>query len=56
MQTLTRMDKTIIKDFDHMTTMDENANLMKLTHLLLIFPLNLKAQFCKPNYLKKIKL
>ena len=24
----------IIDDFDHMTTMNENVNLMKLTHLL----------------------
>ena len=31
-----------IEDFDHMTTMDENMNWMKLTHLLSIFSLNFK--------------
>ena len=25
----------VIEDFDHMTTMDENINWMKLTHLFL---------------------
>ena len=33
MQTITRMDKVDIKDYYHMTTMDETVNQMKLTHL-----------------------
>ena len=32
MQTPTRMDKVIIEDYYHMTTMDENMNWMKLTN------------------------
>ena len=34
MRTLTRMDKGGIEDYYHMTTLDENANQMKPTHLL----------------------
>ena len=45
-KTLTRMDKVVIEDFYHMTTMDGNANWMKLTHLLPKFSLNLRAPFC----------
>ena len=46
MQTLTRMDKVVIEDYHHMTTIDVDVNWMKLTHLLLIFSLNLRAPFC----------
>ena len=35
MQTLTRMNKAVIKDYYHMTTMYENVNWMEVTHLLL---------------------
>ena len=52
MQTMTRMDKVDIKDYDHMTTMDEIVNWMKLTHLLSISSLNLKAPFCTFVYFK----
>ena len=38
MQTPTRMDKVVIEDYYHMTTMDENMNWMELTHSLPIFP------------------
>ena len=33
-QTPTRMDKRVIEDFYHMTTMNENMNRMELTHLI----------------------
>jgi hypothetical protein len=46
MGTPTRMHKGVIADYYHMTTMDENINWMKLTHLLLIISLNLRAPFC----------
>jgi hypothetical protein len=45
MQTLTRIDSVVIGDWYHMTTMDENINQMKLTHLLSTFPLKLKGPF-----------
>ena len=35
MQTLTRMDKVVIEDYYGMTSVDENVNEMKLTHVLL---------------------
>ena len=34
MQTLARTYMVVIKDYDHMTTMDESVNWMKLRHLL----------------------
>ena len=43
MQTLTRMDKVVINDYYHMTTLDEIMNLMTLTHLLLDLFLTLGA-------------
>ena len=46
MQTLTTTHLVVNKDYDHMTTMDENVNWMKLTHLLSIYFVNLKAPFC----------
>ena len=45
METLTRMDKVVIKDYYHTTTMNENVNEMKLTHLLSKLSLNLRALF-----------
>ena len=39
MQTLTKMDRVVIEDYYHMTTMDENVNPMKQIHLLSNFPL-----------------
>jgi hypothetical protein len=35
----------VIEDYDHMTIMDENVNWMKLTNLLSLFSLNLRALF-----------
>ena len=46
MQTLTRTDLVAIEDYDHMTIMDENMKWMKLTHLLSVFPLNLRGPSC----------
>ena len=43
MQTPTRMDKVVIKDYYHMTTVDENVNGMKLTNLLSISSLYLRG-------------
>ena len=43
LQTLTRMGKVVFEDDDHMTTMDENTNWMKLTHVLSKFSLDLWA-------------
>jgi hypothetical protein len=45
MQTLTKTYMVVIEDFDLMTTMDENMNWMKLTHLLSMFALNLRAPY-----------
>ena len=45
MQSLTIMVKVVIKDCHHMTTMDENVNWIKITHLLLISFIKLKAPF-----------
>ena len=45
MEILTRMDKIVIVDYYHMTTMNENVNCMKLIYLLSTFSLNLKAPF-----------
>ena len=36
-----------------MTTIDENVNWMKLTHLLSNFSLNLRAFFCTSNFTSK---
>ena len=33
LQTPTRMDKVVMKDNYHMTTLDDNVNWMKLAHL-----------------------
>ena len=45
MQTLTRTYMVVIEGFDHMTTMEENMNCTKLTHLLSFLSLNLRALF-----------
>ena len=50
MQTPTRMDNVVIKDYYHMITMNENVNWMELTHMLLSFPLNPKARFCTSTF------
>ena len=34
MQSLTRKHMVVIKDYNHMKTMDENMKWMKLTHVL----------------------
>ena len=43
MQTLTRTYMVVIEDFDHMAIMDEKVNYTKLTCLLSVFSLNLRA-------------
>ena len=45
----------VIEDYYHMTTIIENVNSMKLTHLLLIFPLNYKAPFVHLPLLEKFE-
>ena len=40
----------IIGEYYPMTTMDENVNRMKPTHVLAIFPLDLRAPFCKSTF------
>jgi hypothetical protein len=42
MQTLTTMDKVVVDECYHMTTMDE-VNWIKITHLLPICSLNLRT-------------
>ena len=46
MQPLTRMNKVVIEDYYDMTTMNENVNWTKLTHVLSNFSPNLGAPFC----------
>ena len=43
MQTLTRRHMVVI---NHLKTMDENVKWMKVTYLLSILPLSLRAPFC----------
>ena len=45
----TRTYMVLIKDYDHMTTMNENVNWMKPTHLLSNFA-NLRAPFCTSTF------
>jgi hypothetical protein len=40
----------VIEDYYHMMTMDENVNIMKLTHLISKKPLNLRAPFCTSTF------
>ena len=37
------MDRVVIEDYYHMTTIDENINWMKLIHLSSIFSLDLRG-------------
>ena len=54
MQSLTQTNMEVnIENYDHMTTKDENVNWMKLTHLLSVFSLDLKAPFCISNFTSK---
>ena len=47
MQTPTRMDKVVIKDYYHMIKkMNENVNWMEVAHLLSKSYLNRRAPFC----------
>ena len=45
MKSLTRTSMVVLKDYDHMTTMNENVKWMKQRHLLWIISLNLRAPF-----------
>ena len=45
MQTLIRTHMAVIEDFDHMIIMDKNVKSTKLTHMLSIVSLNLRALF-----------
>ena len=44
------MDKVVIEDYYHMTTMDVNVNWMELTYLLSKFSLNPRAPFCTSTF------
>ena len=46
------MNKVVIKDYNHMTTMDENMNWMKVTHVLSNFSLNLRPPFVNLHLLQ----
>lgn len=50
MQTVQRVDMIVIEDYYHVTTMDENVNIMKLTHLISKNPLNSRAPFCTSTF------
>ena len=50
MQVITRMGMVVIMNYYHMTTMDENMNWMKLTHMLSTFFVNLMTPFCTSNF------
>ena len=45
MQTLTRMNLVVIKDYYHVTKMDGYMNRMRIAHMLSIVSLNLKTPF-----------
>ena len=51
---LTRMDKAVINDYYHMTTMDESMNWMKLTHLMSTISPNLLVPFCTFHFTSKL--
>ena len=53
LQTLKRRNMVIVRNYVHTTTMDENTNWMKLTHLFSNFPLTLKAPFCTSTFTSK---
>ena len=46
------MVTVVIEDYEHIA-MDENVNWMLLTHMLLIFSLNLRASFAHPSLLQE---
>jgi hypothetical protein len=48
------MDTIVIEDYYHMTTMNDNINWMKLTHLLSIFSLTLRVPLLYINLNFKI--
>jgi hypothetical protein len=50
MQTLPRTNVVVIEDFDRMTTLDEDVNCTKPTHLLSMFSLNLRAPFSTSTF------
>ena len=54
LQTLTRMDKVVIKDYYNMTIINENVYWMKLAHLLLSFSQDLRVPFRKSTFKFKI--
>ena len=43
----------VITDYYHMTTVDENVNWMKITHILSTFTLNLRGPFCTSTFTSK---
>ena len=43
MQILNKNGRVVTKEYHHMMTMNEDVHWRKLAHLLLIFPLNLRA-------------
>ena len=45
MQTPKRMNNVVIKDYYHMTIIDENVNWKKLTYLLSFFALNPRGPY-----------
>ena len=52
---LTKMDQVVIEDYYHMTSMNENMNQMKLTHVLQSkISLNLSPLFCISPFASKI--
>ena len=53
MQTLTRTYMVVIEDTNHMTIMDENVNWMKLTNLLSLSSLNLRAPYYTSTFTSK---
>ena len=56
MQTLTQMDKVIIEDYYHMTTMNEDMNWMEQTHPLSNVSLSIRAPFCTSNFTSKTSI
>ena len=50
MQTPTRMDKVVIEDYYHMTTVNENLDWMKSTHMLSIFLYAVGPPFVTPTF------
>ena len=56
MQTLTRMDRVVIDDYYHMTTMDD-VNWVQLKKTTIIFfPLNLRVPCCTFTFTSKFSM